>query len=216
MTRHWRSGMMGRQTEIAKDLLDIKAVQIKTQEEQFFTWTSGIRSPIYCDNRLTMSYPEVRKKITRAFVAKIKKLATKPDVIAGCATAGIPHAAWVAHELDLPMVYVRSKPKGHGKGNQIEGKVEHGQKVIVIEDLISTGGSSLETARVLKEAGLDVLAVYAIFTYGLEISNRRFQAANIPFDTITSFDYLLGVLVQNNDLTEEDKIKLLTWRNELS
>lgn len=216
MTRHWRSGMMGRQTEIAKDLLDIKAVQIKTQEEQFFTWTSGIRSPIYCDNRLTMSYPGVRKKITQAFVAKIKKLATKPDVIAGCATAGIPHAAWVAHELDLPMVYVRSKPKGHGKGNQIEGKVERGQKVIVIEDLISTGGSSLETARVLKEAGLDVLAVYAIFTYGLEISNRRFQQANIPFDTITSFDYLLGVLVQNNELTEEDKIKLLTWRNELS
>lgn len=208
--------MMGRQTEIAKDLLDIKAVQIKTQEEQFFTWTSGIRSPIYCDNRLTMSYPEVRKKITRAFVAKIKKLATKPDVIAGCATAGIPHAAWIANELDLPMVYVRSKPKGHGKGNQIEGKVEHGQKVIVIEDLISTGGSSLEAARVLEEAGLDVLAVFAIFTYGLEISNRRFQAANIPFDTITSFDYLLGVLVQNNDLTEEDKIKLLTWRNELS
>lgn len=216
MTRHWRSGMMGRQTEIAKDLLDIKAVQIKTQEEQFFTWTSGIRSPIYCDNRLTMSYPEVRKKITRAFVAKIKKLATKPDVIAGCATAGIPHAAWIANELDLPMVYVRSKPKGHGKGNQIEGKVEHGQKVIVIEDLISTGGSSLETARVLKEAGLDVLAVYAIFTYGLEISNRRFQAANIPFDTITSFDYLLDILVQNNELTEEDKIMLLTWRNELS
>lgn len=216
MTRHWRSGMMGRQTEIAKDLLDIKAVQIKTQEEQFFTWTSGIRSPIYCDNRLTMSYPEVRKKITRAFVAKIKKLATKPDVIAGCATAGIPHAAWIANELDLPMVYVRSKPKGHGKGNQIEGKVEHGQKVIVIEDLISTGGSSLEAARVLEEAGLDVLAVFAIFTYGLEISNRRFQAANIPFDTITSFDYLLDILVQNNELTEEDKIMLLTWRNELS
>lgn len=208
--------MMGRQTEIAKDLLDIKAVQIKTQEEQFFTWTSGIRSPIYCDNRLTMSYPEVRKKITRAFVAKIKKLATKPDVIAGCATAGIPHAAWIANELDLPMVYVRSKPKGHGKGNQIEGKVEHGQKVIVIEDLISTGGSSLEAARVLEEAGLDVLAVFAIFTYGLEISNRRFQAANIPFDTITSFDYLLDILVQNNELTEEDKIMLLTWRNELS
>lgn len=208
--------MMGRQTEIAKDLLDIKAVQIKTQEEQFFTWTSGIRSPIYCDNRLTMSYPEVRKKITRAFVAKIKKLATKPDVIAGCATAGIPHAAWIANELDLPMVYVRSKPKGHGKGNQIEGKVERGQKVIVIEDLISTGGSSLEAARVLEEAGLDVLAVFAIFTYGLEISNRRFQAANIPFDTITSFDYLLDILVQNNELTEEDKIMLLTWRNELS
>lgn len=203
-------------SEIAKDLLNIKAVQIKTKEEEYFTWTSGIRSPIYCDNRLTMSYPDVRKKITKAFIDKINKLYLKPDVIAGCATAGIPHAAWIASELDLPMVYVRSKPKGHGKGNQIEGKIERGEKVVVIEDLISTGGSSLETARVLQEEGLEVLAVIAIFTYGLEISEQRFKEADIPFDTITRFDYLLDVLIESKEITENDKLRLLTWRDQLS
>lgn len=216
MSEHWRNLRMGFKLEIAKDLLHIKAVQIKTDEKQYFTWTSGIRSPIYCDNRLTMSYPDVRKKITKAFVNKIKKLPVQPDVIAGCATAGIPHAAWIASELDLPMVYVRSKPKGHGKGNQIEGKIEAGQKVVVIEDLISTGGSSLETARVLQEEGLEVLAVFAIFTYGLEVSKKRFQEANLPFETITSFDYLLDVLVINEEITEDDKDKLLVWRNQLT
>src|SRR5699024_5146809 len=141
--KQWRSGKMELKNEIARDLLEIKAVQIKT--EGYFTWTSGIESPIYCDNRLTMSYPSIRKKITAAFVEKLEQFNIKPDVIAGCATAGIPHAAWLADALDLPMVYVRSKPKGHGKGNQIEGKVERGQKAVVIEDLISTGGSSLES-----------------------------------------------------------------------
>src|SRR5699024_6613252 len=134
-----------------------------------FTWTSGIESPIYCDNRLTMSYPSIRKKITAAFVEKLEQFNIKPDVIAGCATAGIPHAAWLADALDLPMVYVRSKPKGHGKGNQIEGKVERGQKAVVIEDLISTGGSSLESAKVLRDSGLEVSHVLAIFTYGLAV-----------------------------------------------
>lgn len=207
---------MGLQTEIAKDLLNIQAVQIKTNEEEYFTWTSGIKSPIYCDNRLTMSYPDIRKKITLAFVEKMKELNIKPDIIAGCATAGIPHAAWIASHLEIPMIYVRSKPKGHGKGNQIEGKIEKGQTVVVIEDLISTGGSSLETAKVLKEEGMEVLGVLAIFTYGLKIATERFTAENVPFDTITSFDSLLEVLLEDKEITEADKIRLQTWRNELS
>src|SRR5690625_4172391 len=127
------------QTTVTNDLLNIGAVQIRT--ENYFTWTSGIKSPIYCDNRLTMSYPNVRKNIIRAFVNQIEEYGWKPDCIAGCATAGIPHAAWLADELDLPMIYVRSSPKGHGKGNQIEGKLESNQQIVVVEDLISTGGS---------------------------------------------------------------------------
>jgi len=199
------------QNEITRNLLEIKAVQIKT--EGHFTWTSGIKSPIYCDNRLTMSYPTIRKKIISAFFQKINELPEKPDVIAGCATAGIPHAAWLANELDLPMVYVRSKPKGHGKGNQIEGKVEQGQKVVVIEDLISTGGSALDTVTVLQKEGLDVLAVLAIFTYGIAL--RRFQEANIPVSTITSFDKLLDLLLIDKMISDVDKTNLLTWRDRL-
>lgn len=201
------------QNEIARDLLDIKAVQIKT--DGYFTWTSGIRSPIYCDNRLTMSYPNLRKKITESFVHKVNELQIKPDVIAGCATAGIPHAAWLASELDIPMIYVRSKPKGHGKGNQIEGLIEKDQKVLVIEDLISTGGSSLETAKVLQEEGIEVVAVFAIFTYGLEKAFERFHNENIALQTITSFDNLLDVLVHDKEITEKEREKLLAWRNQL-
>src|SRR5690625_3624404 len=135
--------------EIAKDLYDIQSVQIKV--EGYFTWTSGIQSPIYCDNRLTMSYPAVRQKIRQAFIEKIATMKEKPDVIAGCATAGIPHAAWLAEELNLPMVYVRSSAKAHGKGNQIEGTFKKGQKILVIEDLISTGGSSIHAAQALRD-----------------------------------------------------------------
>lgn len=205
---------MGLQNEIARDLLKIKAVQIKT--DGYFTWTSGIQSPIYCDNRLTMSYPDLRKKITASFIEKLAELDVKPDVIAGCATAGIPHAAWLASELDIPMIYVRSKPKGHGKGNQIEGKVDKSQKVLVIEDLISTGGSSLETAQVLREEGIDVVAVFAIFTYGLDKAYERFQNENLPLKTITSFDNLLDVLVSDEEIKEADRDRLLAWRDQLS
>lgn len=204
---------MGLNYEIARDLLAIKAVQIKT--ESYFTWTSGIKSPIYCDNRLTMSYPAIRKKITEAFSKQVEQIDLLPDVIAGCATAGIPHAAWIAEKLDLPMIYVRSKPKGHGKGNQIEGKVEKGQRVLVIEDLISTGGSSIETAKVLQSEGMEVIAVLAIFTYGLRESLQQFSAANIPFHTITNFDQLIDVLVEDGEIQLEDKQELLAWRNGL-
>lgn len=201
------------QNEIARDLLRIKAVQIKT--EGYFTWTSGIKSPIYCDNRLTMSYPDIRQKLTKAFLQKLAELNIQPDVIAGCATAGIPHAAWLASELNIPMIYVRSKPKGHGKGNQIEGNVEKGQKIVVIEDLISTGGSSIETANVLRNQGYDVLAVLAIFSYGLAVSEERFRKKNLPATTITSFDSLLDVLVEDQEITEMDKERLLAWRDQL-
>lgn len=199
--------------EIARDLLKIKAVQIKT--EGYFTWTSGIQSPIYCDNRLTMSYPNVRNRIIDGFINKIKTLDVQPDVIAGCATAGIPHAAWIADRLDLPMIYVRSSPKGHGKGNQIEGRVTKGQKVLVVEDLISTGGSSIDTANVLKAEGVEVVGVIAIFTYGLKESVHRFEKEDLPFTTLTGFDYLLEALVEDEEITKTDQQNLIDWRNNL-
>ncbi len=199
--------------EIANALYEIDAIQIRP--DRSFVWTSGIHSPIYCDNRLTMSYPEVRKQIVKQFAEIIDQLEEKPDVIAGCATAGIPHAAWLADYLNLPMVYVRSKPKGHGKQNQIEGKIEQGDKVIVIEDLISTGGSSIDSALVLQEAGAEVLSVLAIFSYGLNKADKQFKDANIPFTTITNFDILAGALVENSEITEAEKVDLLNWRDEL-
>lgn len=199
--------------ELVRDLLKIKAVQINPKN--YFTWTSGLKSPIYCDNRLTMSYPEVRNKIANAFVEMVESLEVKPDVIAGCATAGIPHAAWLAEKINLPMVYVRSKPKGHGKGNQIEGEIKEGQKVLVIEDLISTGGSSIESAIALQKEGAEVLKVFAIFTYGLEKATKNFQDANLPFETITNFDELVDALVEDGELSDEEKIRLINWRNEL-
>ncbi|HLS66657.1 MAG TPA: orotate phosphoribosyltransferase [Pseudogracilibacillus sp.] len=199
--------------EIARHLLAIKAVQIRPDD--YFTWTSGIKSPIYCDNRLTMSYPEVRKAIVKGFMKKIEQFEKKPDVIAGCATAGIPHAAWLAEALDLPMVYVRSKPKGHGKGNQIEGTFDKGQNVLVIEDLISTGGSALEAATVLQEEGANVLGVLAIFTYGLKVATNNFEEKGFPFDTLTGFDTLLEVLVEDAQITQEERAQVLSWREKL-
>lgn len=199
--------------QMAYALYDIEAIQIKP--DRSFVWTSGIRSPIYCDNRLTMSYPAVRKQIVEQFAIMIDTLEEKPDVIAGCATAGIPHAAWLAEHLDLPMVYVRSKPKGHGKGNQIEGKIEKGDRVVVIEDLISTGGSSLESARVLQEAGTEVISVLAIFSYGLPKADKQFKEADIPYQTITDFDILSETLVEKNKITKEQQTDLLDWRDNL-
>jgi len=204
--------MMASNHDIVQDLLDIKAVQIKT--DGYFTWTSGIQSPIYCDNRLTMSYPAIRKKIAKAFAAKVRALDVQPDVIAGCATAGITHAAWLADELDLPMVYVRSKPKAHGKGNQIEGFVKAGQKAIVIEDLISTGGSSIESAQALQAEGVEVLEVMAIFTYGLAKAEQQFADAGLTFSTISGFDALVDLLEEKQEISLAEKAALLEWRNE--
>lgn len=201
---------MDLKTEITRHLLEIEAVQIRTDE--YFTWTSGIKSPIYCDNRLTMSYPVVRRKIADGFVELIQKNGWEPDNIAGCATAGIPHAAWLAERLNLPMVYVRSSPKGHGKGNQIEGKVEPGEKIVVIEDLISTGGSSLEVVRVLRDAGAEVLGVLAIFSYGLEKAKENFKAAGVSVETITGYDFLLDMLEKEKKIRNAEKNELKSWR----
>lgn len=199
--------------EIATALYEINAIQIKP--DRSFIWTSGIKSPIYCDNRLTMSYPHVRKKIAEEFAKMVEQLPEKPDCIAGCATAGIPHAAWLSDYLNLPMVYVRSKPKGHGKKNQIEGLINEGDKVIVIEDLISTGGSSLESAKALQESGAQVLSVFAIFSYGLEKASIMFEEANIPFQTISNFDILVDTLLEKGQISEEEKNSLIEWRDEL-
>lgn len=199
--------------ELARDLLAIKAVQVNTTV--YFTWTSGIKSPIYCDNRLSMSHPQVRSKISKAFAQMIENMKAKPDVIAGCATAGIPHAAWLADRLNLPMVYVRSKPKKHGKENQIEGMLEEGQKVLVIEDLISTGASSIDTAKALRNKGAEVIGVLAIFTYGLQKSIQQFSAEKLPFQTITGFDQLVDALAEDGKMGEKEKSELIAWRNEL-
>ncbi|WP_100011019.1 orotate phosphoribosyltransferase [Lentibacillus sediminis] len=199
--------------EIANDLLAIKAVQINTDD--YFTWTSGIKSPIYCDNRLTISYPSIRKRIAEAFVTMISEKGIEPDVIAGCATAGIPHAAWLAEELGIPMVYVRSKPKGHGNGKQIEGELLPGQQVIVIEDLVSTGGSSLNAAKALQEHGAEVIGVLSIFTYGLRQTAETFAGENIALDSITGFDQLMNVLKEAGIMDEKEKAEMLTWRDQL-
>lgn len=204
---------MSREESIAKDLLMIEAIQVKT--EGYFTWTSGIQSPIYCDNRLVISYPETRKKVVQAWVEIIQEKNLQPDVIAGCATAGIPHAAWLAEALDLPMVYIRSKPKGHGTGSQVEGVIKPGQKALVIEDLISTGGSAIDAAKVLEAEGVEVEHVLAIFTYGIGRAKENFAQANFPYETILNFDQLLDVLVANGEMTEADKERLQTWRDQL-
>ncbi|MCT1904201.1 orotate phosphoribosyltransferase [Oceanobacillus sojae] len=201
------------ENNVTKDLLAIEAVQLNV--DNYFTWTSGLKSPIYCDNRLTMSYPAVRKKIVKAFAEMVKNSDVKPQVIAGCATAGIPHAAWLAEELDLPMVYVRSKPKGHGKGNQIEGASVEGKKVLVIEDLISTGGSSIQSAQALEQEGAEITAVYSIFTYGLPRAEEAFAEAGLSYHSITGFDQLLELLIEENKLTETEKEAVLAWRSKL-
>ncbi len=196
---------------IAKALLDIKAVSL--QPKQPFTWSSGLLSPIYCDNRLTLSYPSVRKEIAKGLVGLVKDQYPEAEVIAGTATAGIPHAAWVSDQLDLPMVYVRGSAKGHGKGNVIEGKVGEGQKVVVIEDLISTGGSAIDAVKQLQAAGATVLGVAAIFTYGMEKGREQFSTEGIQWDTLTNFDELLTCAVEKGMIEQREVQSLLNWRD---
>ncbi len=201
---------MSVEMSIAHELLAIKAVFLNPEEP--FTWASGMKSPIYCDNRLTMSYPAVRKKIAKGLAEKIK--ATFPDVqvIAGTATAGIPHAAWVAELLDLPMVYIRSKPKDHGKGNQIEGRITPGQKMVVIEDLISTGGSVLEACAAAENEGANVLGVAAIFTYELPKGKENFENATTPLVTLTNYSTLINVAQKEAYIRPEQKDLLSKWK----
>lgn len=197
---------------IAKDLLKIEAVFLSPDEP--FTWASGIKSPIYCDNRITMSYPEVRREIAKGLAEEIKANYPDVEVIAGTATAGIPHAAWVAELLDLPMVYIRSKAKDHGKGNQIEGRITEGQKMVVIEDLISTGGSVLEAAEAAKREGADVLGVAAIFTYELDKGVEKFKAADMPLLTLTNYSTLIEIALEENYINEQQLTLLKEWRKD--
>ncbi|MDC0760384.1 orotate phosphoribosyltransferase [Brevibacillus sp. AG] len=195
---------------IAANLLEIGAVHLRP--EQPFTWTSGIKSPIYCDNRITMSYPDVRRAIARAFADLIKEQYPDAQVVAGTATAGIPHAAWVAELLDLPMIYVRDKAKGHGRQNQIEGALAAGQKVVVIEDLISTGGSSLKAAQAVQAEGGEVLGVVAIFSYQFPDAQALFEDAGIPCSTISNYTALLEVASEQGVITSEQEKVLGEWR----
>ncbi|MBC1540009.1 orotate phosphoribosyltransferase [Listeria seeligeri] len=201
---------MSIEKQVAEQLLEIKAVFLKPNDP--FTWASGIKSPIYCDNRLTLGFPKVRQFIAAALAEKIKENFGDVDVIAGTATAGIPHAAWVSDLLDLPMVYVRSKAKEHGKGNQIEGPISKGQKVVVIEDLISTGGSSLKAVEALEEAGAEVLGIAAIFTYGLNKGKKLLDEADTKLVTLTNYDELIEVALTKNYVSKEDMQTLKEWK----
>ena len=195
---------------IAESLLEIKAVTLRPNEP--FTWASGIISPIYCDNRLTLSYPKIRRNIASGLAEIIKEQFPDTELVAGTATAGIPHAAWVSEELNLPMCYVRSKAKGHGKGNQIEGKAEKGQKVVVVEDLISTGGSVITAVEALREAGCEVLGVVSIFTYQLENGFELMRKADITAFSLTDFSTLVEVASEKGYIEQKDWEKLMEWR----
>lgn len=195
--------------EVAESLLQIKAVVLNPSQP--FTWTSGIKSPIYCDNRKTLSFPKVRTFIKTSFADIITDEFKHANVLAGVATAGIPHGALVADVLNLPFVYVRDKPKGHGLENQIEGKLEKGQKVFVIEDLISTGGSSLKAVEALREAGAEVLGLGAIFTYGFEKSVKAFEQANCKFFTLSNYEILLDKAIEDNYVKPEEREELINW-----
>jgi len=196
--------------QIAKALLDVKAVSL-VGPDSLFTWVSGIKSPIYCDNRVTISYPEVRNLIAQGFAKRIKEEFSGVEVIAGTATAGIPHAAWVAQLLNLPMVYVRASAKEHGKGNQIEGRLMSGQKVFLIEDLFSTGGSSLKAVDSLIEAGADVVGAASIFTYGFKEVAQKFEAAGITQFSLTDYQTLLPIALEAGYVKVEDQEALLAW-----
>ena len=198
--------------QIAEKLLEIKAVALSPNEP--FTWASGLKSPIYCDNRLTMSFPEVRRLVAKGLAEKIKTEFPEVEVIAGTATAGIPHAAWVAELLDLPMVYIRGKAKDHGKKNQIEGQISEGQKMVVIEDLISTGGSVLEACVAAETEGANVLGVAAIFTYELPKGIENFAEAKVPFITLTNYTGLIEVATEKNYIAESDVDLLQQWKKD--
>ncbi len=196
---------------IAKDLLSIGAVFLRP--EQPFTWASGIKSPVYCDNRLTLTAPEVRNHVENGLAEIVKKEYPDAEVLMGTSTAGIAHAAIVGHILGMPMGYVRSGAKDHGRGNQIEGKLEKGQKVVVIEDLISTGGSVIEVVNVLREAGAEVLGVASIFTYGMKKGLDRMAEANVKNISLSDFDAVANVAAQEGYIKESDIERLIAFRN---
>lgn len=196
---------------IAKDLLSIGAVFFRPNEP--FTWASGIKSPVYCDNRLTLTAPKVRDDVENSLAEVIKKNYPDCEVLMGTSTAGIAHAAITAHILGMPMGYVRSKPKDHGRTNMIEGKLEKGQKVVVVEDLISTGGSVIEVVDALREAGAEVLGIASIFTYGMKKGLERLKDANVKNISLTNFDTIAQVAADEGYIAESDIEKLIAFRN---
>ncbi len=196
---------------IAKDLLSIKAVFFRPNEP--FTWASGIKSPVYCDNRLTLTAPKVRTDVESALAETIKREYPEVEVLMGTSTAGIAHAAITAHMMDLPMGYVRSGAKDHGRQNQIEGKLEKGQKVVVVEDLISTGGSVIEVVDVLREAGAEVLGIVSIFTYGMAKGIKRLAEANVKNVSLTNFDVIAEIAAEEKYIEPADVARLIAFRN---
>ena len=202
---------METKTLIAKDLLKIKAVFFRPEEP--FTWASGIKSPVYCDNRLTLSDTSVRTDVETALAETIKENYPDAEVLMGTSTAGIAHAAITAHLMGLPMGYVRSGAKDHGRQNQIEGKLLPGQKVVVVEDLISTGGSCIDVVEALREAGAEVLGIASIFTYGMAKSVERLGAANVKNVSLTDFDTIVEVAAADGYIAEGDKARLIAFRN---
>ena len=199
---------------IAEDLLSIRAVFFRPDEP--FTWASGIKSPVYCDNRLILSAPDVRTEVETALMQTIRREYPDAEVLMGTSTAGIAHAAITAQMMGLPMGYVRSSSKDHGRQNQIEGRLEKGQKVVVVEDLISTGGSVLEVVNVLREAGAEVLGVVSIFTYGMKKGLERLAAANVRNVSLTNFDVIAQVAAEQKYIKPEDVARLLQFRNDPS
>ena len=206
--------MTDREKLIATDLLSIRAVFFRPDEP--FTWASGIKSPVYCDNRLTLSAPAVRTDVENGLAAVVREEYPDAEVLMGTSTAGIAHAAITAQILGLPMGYVRSGAKDHGRKNQIEGKLEAGQKVVVIEDLISTGGSVLEVVDVLREAGAEVLGIASIFTYGMKKGIERLAAANVKNVSLTNFDCIAAVAAETGYIRAEDVERLIRFRNDPS
>ncbi|WP_225047230.1 orotate phosphoribosyltransferase [Lacticaseibacillus kribbianus] len=204
--------MIDYETAIAKDLLEIGAVTLSPSAP--FTWASGLKSPIYTDNRITISYPAVRSRIADGLAATIKAEFPDAEVIGGVATAGIPHAALVADRLDLPMVYLRSKPKDHGQGKQIEGAFTPGQKLVLIDDLLSTGGSVLKAAAAAQKEGAVVIGVVAIFSYQLPAATQNFSAAGIPFTTLTNYTSLIHEAKAAGTIDEAELALLKAWRED--
>ncbi|MCM0625739.1 orotate phosphoribosyltransferase [Lysinibacillus sp. OL1_EC] len=201
------------QNEIAHAMLKVGAVELNPTE--LFTWASGIKSPIYCDTRLTISDPVIRKQLANGLASVIKENFGATEIVAGTATAGIPHAAWVSDILELPMVYVRSKAKEHGRGNQIEGKYAAGQKVVVVEDIVSTGGSSITAVEALRAAGCEVLGVVCVYTYNLPRAEQAFEEAGIQYVSLTNFDYLIEAANESGAIKEEDIPFLKEWHGKL-
>ncbi|QFP79623.1 orotate phosphoribosyltransferase [Latilactobacillus graminis] len=198
--------------QVAQALIDIQAVSLSPNEP--FTWASGLKSPIYCDNRLIIGYPKIRQLIAKNIAIAIKTQFPDVEVIGGTATAGIPHAAWVAAELNLPMIYIRSKPKNHGQGRQIEGPFQPGQKLVLIDDLISTGGSVLQAATAAQKEGAKVLGIFGIFSYELAASQVNFKLAHIPLVTLSNFSTLLTIETAADHLSTAQKMSLNEWRQD--